>query len=382
MKVYNDIFFVIDTNNYNENKKDLFFGYKTVENEGFWLAVKHRLSKIHIYTSYISPVIIIYKKDDYWAISNSCYYLNEFLKEKGIILEINEKFLDLESKKKTSFSYEYYNDILLYKDLFINNNDEEIDIINGKLTLTKKDFKLFEKDINLNLDILNKWYEKYYNYLLNKDNVTLSLSGGLGSRFLWYNFLRQNNSCKLYCYNNKSNVTDYLDGKLAKELIKKYTDKNLLTVDKEPNRNVKTLDCINNLDMKELNQFILGISYNPMLLVKTEWLRVVGTGSNIFRYEFQDLNFLNGNIRRNWVASFIAKHYLINCDHITPYMDSLLLQLDTKEPDYLHVILYSLFAKSLLTDNIPFITKNKVGEYKFQEFRKELFERFSKITNF
>ncbi len=381
MRIYNDIFFVIDSNNYNENKQDLFYGYKTIENEGFWLEVKHRLTKIHIYTSYIAPVIVCYKKDNYWAISNSCYYLNEYLKEHEINLTINEKFLELEAKKKTSFSYEYYNDVLLYNDLFINDNEDEIDIIDGELIFTKKDFKLFKMNVEFNLDCLLEWREKYYNYLVDADDILLSLSGGLDSRLLWYLFLRDNKKCKLYCYHNKPGVNDYLDSKLVKQFIGKYSKQDLTVVERKQDKNVNTIDCPNDKRYDDLNKFILGISYNPMNLSKHSGLRVVGTGSNMFRYEFQDKNFINGNVRRNWVSSFIAKYYINNCINITPYMDSLLLQLDTKETDYLHVILYSLFAKSLLINDIPFYTKPKVGEYKLQELRKDLFIRFKEVFN-
>ena len=382
MDIYKDIFFVIDSNNYSENNKDLFFGYKTVEDEGFWLDVKHRPNRIHIYSSTISPVIVLYEKDKYWAISNSCYYLVEYLKQKNINLEINSKFLEYESKTKTSFSYKYYSNILLYSDLKIIENKYEVDIYKGKLRLIDKNINFFSSNVEFNLDQIWKWYSKYQNFLLTKDNLICALSGGLDSRFLWYSFVRNNPKSEICCHPNKPNVADNMDEDLAKKVVYYYTGTELVSEELPSNRNTSSSGDISEF---ESNDFFYGLVYNPMKLTKKDYsltTRLVGTGSNLFRYEFKDNNFLEGNIRRNWVSLFIARYYLLNRLYVTPYLDSILLNLNTEEPDYLHVILYSLFGKSLLTNNIPFITKSKNGPYKFQELRKDLFDRFSKISRY
>lgn len=387
MKIYNDIFFVIDSENYDQNKKDLFYGYKWFEDEGFWLEVKHRPTKIHIYSSYISPIIVIYEKDDYWAISNSCYCLVNYLKENDINLEINEEYLKYEALKTGAFNFKYFNDILLYKELKINNYDEEVDIVDGKLSLVKKEFKFFEKDINYNLDTLWKWYERYYNLLVNKNHIYFGLSGGLDSRLLWYSFIRPNqNEVIINSYHNKSNADNYFDSELAGKVYKYYTGKDLISTDLDHTKNIKSLDLmeLNDDHFETVKRFFLGSCYNPpKLLVKAdECFAVQGIGTNIYRYEFQADWFINGIIRRFWASRSIARYYVLKNTYIYPYLDSLLLNLDTKETDYLHTILYSLFAKDLLSNGIPFYTHPKRGKFYFQEWKKDLFEKFSKIYKY
>ena len=51
--------FVIDKNNYKE-QKDLFFGYKIIDDNGFWLQVKWINNVLNISSSFVSPIIAIY----------------------------------------------------------------------------------------------------------------------------------------------------------------------------------------------------------------------------------------------------------------------------------------------------------------------------------
>lgn len=182
--------FLITQDNWQKWPKDkkLLYGYKTVDDNGYWLEVFwDENDYLTIKGSYIQPYVSIYKDQNYWAISNNFYRLVEHLKEKGIKLTENPFFKNWNLEKGGEFSFCINANTIdtLYNEIKFNENFSYIQMIpQVGLTQNLIPVETFTKELKDSKSIILNWHKKYYDYIhsLKNEIISSELSGGFDSR--------------------------------------------------------------------------------------------------------------------------------------------------------------------------------------------------------
>jgi len=240
-ELYGKEFFVIDSNNLN-SIEDKTYGF-TLENlydditneniefnhEGSYLSIKTDNKSIIIEQDFNGSYgLYLFKKDEYFAISNSFLKLTEYLK----------------NKYELSFNEDYSNQLLyaelcsvLYKETPINEIEElprNISILINKnsKTITFKEINYEEYTLSIDsiegLTVLDNWFEKWIKIIrsLKKktNNIQFDLSGGFDTRVILSLMLSANidlNKVKIRSINNDKH-THREDYEIATEIANEF----------------------------------------------------------------------------------------------------------------------------------------------------------------
>lgn len=202
-------FFIIDSNNIDKIETRL-YGFTFLNNslikniedlqdnepqgDGAYVLIKKNHTKVTISQDFIGSYgLYLYKKGDYFAISNSFIYLLDYIKQTHKIT-FNWDFANYMIPSElcsASFSQTMINEIEILDRCAIIN----IDIETKQLDISYIDYK--ENTVELNsvegMAILDNWYNKWTNliYDLKKQNqdIQLDLSGGFDTRIILTLFL-------------------------------------------------------------------------------------------------------------------------------------------------------------------------------------------------
>lgn len=256
-KEYEEEFFVIDSDNL-ENVENHLYGFEVNEDRilinentgsttyltsfGTYVRVNTEDNLIYISQDYVGSYgLYLFKKEDYFAISNSFIKLVEYLKDK-YSLSVNFDFAKtLLAVDLSSFSI---NETLI----------NEITIIpNNYIILIKKDTKILsytknELDYNTipidtkeGLQVLDSWFERWVNIIrnlkANTDEIYIDLSGGFDTRILFTLILSSNidlNRVKIISIKDDKH-THKEDYEIASQIAKKY-DFNIISEKNYPKR--------------------------------------------------------------------------------------------------------------------------------------------------
>lgn len=239
-----DNFFVIDSNNCKTIKGKL-YGFVLLDNK--LLAFKDNYNT-HIekkeYGTYINIIkedekliieqdaigsygLFIYQKDDYFAISNSFYYLVLYLNKKNkLTLDIdNIKYLLTQSLTTLSITKTPIYEIKqIDKDMkiIIDTEARSVDFVRDKLQQ-----HIFNIDSQECFEILDAWFSKYCSFIqsLSKNNIYFetALSGGRDSRSVLTLFYHLNLLQKIHIYSRIDNTErDKKDYKIATLIANQY----------------------------------------------------------------------------------------------------------------------------------------------------------------
>lgn len=263
-------FFVIDSDNL-KNLKTRLFGYIISDNEvitnenwgkkvkidgtGAYVFIFKSKNQINIFQDLNGSFgLYFYENDGYFAISNSFLKLLGHVKEK-YELSLNQDYL------KLLITVPIYS--TLYDETPINeikilprNFKVEIDINTKKVNFTKIDYK--ENSVNLNskegILILDTWYEKWIkiirNLLIQSNNLSYDLTGGLDSRTVLTLLLTSNIDLRSIQINSLPGIKE--DYEIAEKISKHFN----FELNKKLNINFQYIDDIETL---------LDISFYPKL---------------------------------------------------------------------------------------------------------------------
>jgi len=368
--------FLITKDNWRE-QENLFFGYKTVDNEGMWLDVKNIKNKLIITGSYIQPAIAIYNQNNFWAISNSCKVLVDYLTENNYTLTNNDEYIE-QDLGLDGYAFNYPEISTKWKEINLNPNFSHIEISNDSLYVIEEKDKenlLFSKDLKDGKEIIDEWFKKYYFYIFkesSKDNtyITASVSGGLDSRFLinfWKNAKINKIVSKWAKNDTETGNRRYIDGLIARLVISTYTSHK-----SKINAKLRTVN-LGKTTIPEIEDelFWYGIAYKPNEQItikkvdknsniKTTILSLSGVGTEWLKAGAgcKDPNFILGTARRFFISKFIKGYYLGKLATILPYLDSSLLQLRGVEDNSFLYLLYLLYSPEML--EIPFYNNTQI----------------------
>lgn len=194
-------FFIINSENYKYQSSRL-YGYALFENniyingvvknipsnaDGAFINIDCQERKIKIQQDCNGSFgLYLYKNKDFFALSNSFLYLQEYLKNKGVILSLNvdyAQYFMTDELASMSVSETLIKEInLLPADVYV-----EIDS-SGIIHLHKniKNFRSVALNSKEGVEILDAWYHKWQNIVINlqknNENIMVDLSGGMDSR--------------------------------------------------------------------------------------------------------------------------------------------------------------------------------------------------------
>ena len=241
-ELFGDEFFVIDSNNIDSIKSRL-YGYALsneeviedvsdikdgVTGEGAYVYIDVNKDNVSIYQDFNGSYgLYLFRKDDYFAISNSFLKLVEFLKH-DFELTLNFDYAQgLFTSGLCSHVYEetLVNEIIALPRNFIVN----IDKVENVVSFDKIDFeeKTIDLDTKEGLDILDNWFYKYINIIRSikakTNNIIIDLSGGFDSRIVFIFALCSNidlNKVKIGSMTHKTNKSIQEDYEIASEIAK------------------------------------------------------------------------------------------------------------------------------------------------------------------
>ncbi|MCH5276945.1 MAG: hypothetical protein J1E80_03820 [Desulfovibrionaceae bacterium] len=221
---FNAHFFVIDKENCSDIQPK-FYGYAFYDNLfyinehqnslipsdaiGAYINIYKNDNNIIIQQDYWGSYgIFYYHSNDYWAISNSFFWLFIYLKEKNYKLNLNEQYLKYfvrENFVSVSVSKTPISEIIqIQKDMIIN-IDISKKFIKFEMQSRNNEWKY---DINSEdgMMIIDKWHHKWNSLakkLIDENYVSIDLSGGFDSRAAFSIFKNSNldlnkNSVKVY----------------------------------------------------------------------------------------------------------------------------------------------------------------------------------------
>ena len=246
-KLFGDEFFIIDSNNINSLENKL-YGYalngdeviydaskvkKELAGEGAYVYIDVRDNDISIFQDINGSYgLYLFRKDDYFAISNSFLKLVEFLKHDFELTLNSDYAYGLISAGLCSHIFEktLINEVMSIPRNYIVHIDKRKKLV----SFDKLDFK--EKTIDLDskegLDVLDNWFDKYINILRSikakTNNIIIDLSGGFDSRMTFIFALCSNidlNKVKIGSMNHKTNKSIQEDFEIASEIAKEFNFK-------------------------------------------------------------------------------------------------------------------------------------------------------------
>ena len=372
--------FVIDKNNYKE-QKDLFFGYKIIDDNGFWLQVKWINNVLNISSSFVSPIIAIYKYKDYWAISNSIYFLTQYIQQLNMPLTIDKEVSELIDS--VWYSVNYIQDKTYYKEITILPNFINIKITDGNIEINEIPNTLQSIDLEDSEHIFRKWYNRYSKFLnqLSNDNsiIKIELSGGRDSRISFVLAYQNNiNISEIISYKKKhayrlSQNTFSSDYVISNNILKKFNKDHLLNID------ILTTDKYIDLPIHPCLLFHYGNTnrINSKLTVKEELNSLgkrrirdkkvyflTGNASECYSQYNYNNQFLLGWVRRRTINGALTAKYTGDKIIIMPFLDKDLLSVSCNDLNLVQCIIYKKFFPYLL--EFPF-TNGADDYYYFSE---------------
>ena len=301
-------FFIIDTNNMNSIKTKL-YGYiiqnkGIIENEnikhldandisgcGTYVYIERKGNSITIKQDFNGSYgLYLFETENYFALSNSFFYLLDYLKNK-FSLEPNEDYMNymlIQELCSEAYSDTPIKDIkLLDKDAIV-----RINTTTSAVAVENIDYKISQYSVASEdgLKILDKWFEKwtglFRNLKDNTNNIKINLSGGFDSRLTFLLALQSGinlNEIMVYSINDSlhTHVEDY---QIASE-IAKYYDFNL-------NKGNLVNDAIN---------FSLEDIINIYVYNKLPFHKELKCGYKKFKYKHYSFPGAGGeNLRSHW----------------------------------------------------------------------------------
>ena len=246
-ELFGDEFFVIDSNNIDSIKSRL-YGYALsneeviedvsdikdgVTGEGAYVYIDVNEDNVSIYQDFNGSYgLYLFRKDDYFAISNSFLKLVEFLKHD---FELTLNFDYAQGLFTSGLCSHVYEETMVNEIIAIPRNFTlHIDKVEKVVSFEKHDFQ--EKTIDLDseegLDLLDNWFFKYINILRSikakTNNIIIDLSGGFDSRMVFVFALCANidlNKIKVGSLVHKTNESIIEDFEIASEIAEKYNIK-------------------------------------------------------------------------------------------------------------------------------------------------------------
>ncbi len=202
--IYEDEYFIISSDNLDKIKPKL-YGFAlydgkiisdlTISNEdsltghGTYIWVKKEDDIVTIYQDFNGCYgLYLFRKDDYFAISNSFLKLVEYLKERYVLTLDEDYAKALISVRHGSFAYHrtLVNEIRILD----RNSIVLIDTINKTLSVDKIDYRehTLSLDSEEGMAALDTWYNKWIDIIRflkeNTENLSVDLSGGFDTRML------------------------------------------------------------------------------------------------------------------------------------------------------------------------------------------------------
>ncbi len=344
MEIFENNFFILDKNNWQNFKEPFFYGYKKDDNLDFSVKITRENNNIIFNTSYLPPCIIYYRTKNYWAISNSLYYLEEYLRAKNYELTENSDFKRLSNdftKSPSRIAYAFipeettkFNEIKLLKLL------DYIVIDNGEFEIKTKT-NIFV-NTNFNLD---DFYISYINFVQNnRNNLLFKVSGGLDSVLLYFLFGKKFNS-RIINYESINNLPKdekiiTSDRSCFLRLVKDFQLNNYCLIN-----NIS--DKYSDYDNYDLNKaFFYGIAKTWRACnIKYYFSDIIITGSaseyfSDSRYnQLPILTYLK-IIRKTIIQQFIAEWYLHKSKNFPIFLDYRLLTFIRYKDMYAELLKY------------------------------------------
>lgn len=387
LKIIKGWFFILDSNNCSEFVNNFMWGYKKDDNFGFYWLLKKTETNIIFQSSTISPCLCYYKDDNYWAISNSLFYLEKHLIKQNKKLTLNKTWSYWENKiEKPIIFGSYSNNVNNYNitkfneiNLFDLTEFPCIDILKRELVIKKKELSCFMLNLKDSFDLINSWLNDWRQWT--RDNMPdFELSGGIDCTLLYLLFNNGLTKCNINIFENINNdYNQYIKYQheylfiqdIAKKLHLPYVVYNNITD-----------HWINDEEPSEVyNEFFYGISITVRGLnrnLKKNVNVVSGSCAAVFKYPkyLSSIKYFIF-IRRFIMTQFIAKYYLYNIKTMLPYLDNRLLKIHFDDTLLLHIILILKYNKDLLKFN--FIKADEI--YTVEEKYKNLIEKANKIID-
>lgn len=263
-RLYGGEFFIIDSFNTNLIE-DKFFGYAfqngeiiqrnnisdeiELDGNGTYIWIKVDDEKISIYQDFNGCYgLYLYKKDNYFAISNSFLKLIDYLKDFNE-LTFNKEYADaFLFAGLCSFAYE---ETLINE---INLIPRNVTVIIDKITKTINFEKINLKEQSVNIDseegmmILDKWFNDWVNLIRSikykTNNMSFDLSGGFDSRILAALWLSANidlNKVFIQSHEDVYHIEDYnIASKIAKDFNFQLNNSDNLRLHRKPFEEINT----------------------------------------------------------------------------------------------------------------------------------------------
>ena len=203
-------FFVIDTNNLDSVQTKL-YGYiiqnngiieegniehldnKDISGCGAYIYINRGKDSVTIHQDFNGSYgLFLFRKGNYFALSNSFFYLLNYLKNQSALelnLELNKDYINymlIQDVCSESYTDTPIKNIkLLDKDAVV-----RIGIAEPKITIENIDYKVnqYSLDSKAGIKILDQWFEKWMQLFKNltekTHNIKISLSGGMDSRLI------------------------------------------------------------------------------------------------------------------------------------------------------------------------------------------------------
>lgn len=367
MLMDSDIFLITNDNYKSQEEKT--YGYKWLDNDGFFIDVKWKGDCLEISRSYMSPYIVYYSYGSFYCISNSVKILSRYLiNDRGIKLTEKIKQDKIWTKEE---SYETDFDELqlvpVTVDIYINETGLRF----------KENKKYFCKSFST--EIIDDWFNTYKHLLTEiSPYTTVDLSGGQDTRIL-YSMVDKERINK---------VRGLKGGKFEPELI---ITKNLSTTDNiilNAPRSEMFSYRISNNDTSIFSDFL------PMDGFYSEHNKTVERNNigNMYYYVSglcteclkwsKALNTIK--ISQSWGLRYqslnLISYYNYGIMNIFPFTDSRLLSIKcTKDQSPIDYIYKNLIDKKYF--NFPFYNSNEQYYYTYHNFTDTLSKSEIERTN-
>lgn len=368
--------FLITKDNW-RNQKNIFYGYKTVGDEGFWLDLVNDGKKLKITGSIVQPPLAIYSKNNFWIISNNVKYLVNYLHNNNYPLTENSKFfmdsiLNYGEVARGYCPNGYPETLTQWDEIRLTPNFSYLEIIDDEIKINKIEFPLHKLNLLDHKSLVENWFMKYKNYLksLSEENkrINVQISGGVDSRFL-SNFWKDIDITRITSNWKKEQERQEkgMDGLIARLAIAYFTKHKDKVDVKIPTSKIYKK---NDLAESDRDLFWFGLSVDqqaqPSSLITVldnndpiRYYTVSGVGTEWFKGETSNkYQFIIGTARRYFLPKFIANYYFNKDKSILPYLDSQFLQLNGYSDITGMLFLYLYFSPQML--NYPFFSYGDV----------------------
>jgi len=358
-------FFLINKNNWKQ-QEEVFYGYKTVGDNGIWLHVYWEDNKLLIKGSHIQPYIFIYKDDNYWSISNNFYLLTLDLEDKNIKVTENEFFKNW-NDGRFGFCIHCPIDETLYNEIKVNPNYSYIEIDDSKLNIIEFNSEVFTKPLEKSKSDLIEWYLKYCNFCKNLPNGSLyaDFSGGFDSRILFSLYRNIDNVNINSSWQKGDEEEHYYDGLLCRLYLKRnmkhkykiksrdsgnYKNQNIeitpqMIEDKKQNLFLHYLFNYGVLPLKETE--IVDTQSDDFKNIKprndTKIYQLSGIGMELHKWELGNcVEEINATTRRWMINKAIFNYYKMGKLTIYAFMDDDLLKVQGRNDNTFPLIMAGL----------------------------------------